>query len=1097
MDIGQPVREAPRIRHPALTEVLATGLFAPDGDFQGFEAALAALSRGGAPERLVGDIWEVFSEAYLLTEPTMQAEEVWPIAVAPDEVLAALNIGRSDRGCDGVMRRRDGVYVAYQAKFRSGREPLTWGELATFVGWSERAGARLVVTNSDAVSEDALSRDRLMTARGADMRPLDPGRMGEIRSLVKGQRSERPRLKPKPHQEEAVADISAGLAMRDRATVTMACGSGKTLVGLWSAAALGADTVLVLLPSLALVRQTLGQWAREQAWGRSFRFLAVCSDDTVAEGDAVAMRQSDLAFPITTDPAEVRRFLEGHEAGSVSVVFSTYQSATRVASGMPLGMRFALGEFDEAHRTAGHAEGAFGFALDDGNLAIQKRLFLTATRRVHSARVKDKVRLLRSMDDEAVYGPVVHELSFRRAADLRIICPYKVLVAVVTRSDVAAAMRGGEVLLDGVAMDPEEVAARIAFGRAVEAHGLSKAITFHRSIRDAADFAADGPLGAGRFLPSGFRLFHVSGRMQAARRDGVLDGFRAARGGAVSNARCLTEGVDLPAVDLVAFMARKESTIDIVQAIGRALRRPPEGEKEIGYVLVPLFIDEEEGEDLEMAVERSDFGQVWEVLRALMDQDASLLDVVDSLRAGRRTSGGGLGGFVEVIGPAIPLDRLRHAIEVRITDQLGDAFERGFAQLERFVARERHARVSTKHVEEGGYRLGAWVNARRTYRNKLTDSQQERLQALPGWTWDVHDERFEIGMRNLETFAARERHALVPGKHNEGEFPLGAWVNTKRTGRAKLPEEQRRRLEAVRGWSWDARVDAFEEAMRHLAAFAARERHSCPPAKHVEGGYPLGRWVSKRRASYERIPQAQRERLEAMPGWSWNPLLDAFEEGFGRLNAFAAREGHARPLASHVEDGFALGNWVIAQRGARERMPDARRARLEALPKWTWDTFASRFEEGFRRLEAFVAREGHARPVASHVEDGVRLGRWVVERRTARAIMPEEQRAKLEALRGWSWDTRKDGFDEGLRRLAAYAARRGDAVVPSSYVDEDGFLLGQWVSIRRKFRERMTQEQRDRLEAVPGWTWRVPDAVRNEMARLGRWASGGDPLRER
>ena len=169
----------------------------------------------------------------------------------------------------------------------------------------------------------------------------------------------------------------------------MACGTGKTLVALWAAERLGVKSVLVLVPSLALVRQTLHEWLKETRWD-NFSYLCVCSDPSVTRGaDNMVVRQSDLDFPVTTDSSVVKEYLSSSSQG-VRVIFSTYQSAQVVAEGIPKGASFDLGLFDEAHKTAGREGTRFSFALKDDNLPILKRLFMTATPRHYDVRKKDK-----------------------------------------------------------------------------------------------------------------------------------------------------------------------------------------------------------------------------------------------------------------------------------------------------------------------------------------------------------------------------------------------------------------------------------------------------------------------------------------------------------------------------------------------------------------------------------------------------------------------------------------------------------------------------------------------------------------------------------
>ena len=219
----------------------------------------------------------------------------------------------------------------------------------------------------------------------------------------------------------------------------------------------GCKNLLVLVPSLALVRQLLHEWLKETAWKR-FTFMCVCSDPTVAKGaDDLVVHQADLDFPVTTESVIVSRFL-GKAFDGIKIIFSTYQSAQVVAEGLLVGadgvrQTFDLAIFDEAHKTASREGTRFSFALEDTNLPIRKRLFFTATPRHYDIRKKDKEgdnALVYSMDKPKIYGPVVHTLSFAEAARRGIICDYKVVISVVTSAMVNDhLLQHGKVIVDG------------------------------------------------------------------------------------------------------------------------------------------------------------------------------------------------------------------------------------------------------------------------------------------------------------------------------------------------------------------------------------------------------------------------------------------------------------------------------------------------------------------------------------------------------------------------------------------------------------------------------------------------------------------------
>ena len=463
----------------------------------------------------------------------------------------------------------------------------------------------------------------------------------------------------------------------------MACGTGKTLVALWAAEQARATRVLVLVPSLNLLRQTLHEWAKWTNWGKRFRYLCVCSDARVASGlDEIEIRQEDADFPVRTDPGIVRKFLKS-EGGGVSVVFCTYQSAPVVGKAMKGIQPFDLGIFDEAHKTTGRERTRYGFALKDKNLPTRKRLFLTATPRHYDIRKRDKDGdfAVASMDDESIYGRVAHRLTFAQAAEQKIIVPYKVVISVVDSEMIDNALLDqSEVPINGDPVRAKWVAHQIALKRAVEEHDLRRIITFHSSIKAAAAFASADSEGIGIHLPA-FERFHVSGEQPTAERDEKMVEFARVQRGVITNARCLTEGVDVPSVDMVAFMNPRRSRVDIVQAVGRAMRTSG-GNKTCGYVLVPLFLESRKGETLTEALERSDFDEIAQVLNAMRDDDEELSDIIQALTIEKGKTGGfdesRLRDKIEVLAPQIQLRELAASIRTLLVNELGATWDERF-----------------------------------------------------------------------------------------------------------------------------------------------------------------------------------------------------------------------------------------------------------------------------------------------------------------------------------------------------------------------------------------------------------------------------------
>jgi predicted helicase len=833
----------PNALHTKASHWIRQGLFDELQSFEAFETRVNKI----VEEKDRGDIFEIFVEGYLATQTINQCVKHWVVGDIPLSLRERYNLPNDPTGIDGIYETHDSSHVAYQVKYRQ-KEQLTFAEVAPFLGITEKFADRVIFTNAARLSHKAVVRTRWVSAD--IFRALSSDALSGIEAWLKVKPVPIVKAKPDPsYQVQALADIKKTLAQHDKATAVMACGTGKTLIALWAAEQEAPKTVLVLVPSLTLLQQTLLEWSEQTKWCSSFSYLCVCSDPTVGlTNDELNIDKAEVGFRIDTDPAIVRRFLE-RQTTDTKVVFSTYHSSPVVGDGARGLPPFDLGIFDEAHKTIGLAGSAFGYALSEDNINIKQRLFLTATPRHIDIRHRDKEGDFRiySMDDETVYGPRAHTLSFGAAANKGIICRYKVIISLIDKGMVDDFTRKNGITL----VEHDEISARwmanlIAVQQAIKKVDAKKIISFHSRIRLANEFASNEPRGIAYHLPD-YELRHVNGGQSGGERGEIIRSFASAPKALLTNARCLTEGINIPAVDMVAFIDPRQSKVDITQAVGRAMRKPRgPTTKPVGYVVVPVFAGIGEKDNLDDAIKSTKFDAVVDVLNALQEHDEELIDIIREIRerkgADEPFNPRRLNEKVEVIGPRVDLDRLTTSIEVEIADRIGSSWDEWFGLLIRFKARERHCRVSLNHIESG-YKLGSWVSNQRANREKMPAARRRRLDEI-GFMWSPHEDDWEENFAALKVYRLSTGHCLVPARHEQEGFPLGTWVRIQRRFSDSMSADRRKRLKEI-GFVWDVLEAEWEEGFAALTKFKASKGHCRVPWQYKDGTFNLGQMGKK------------------------------------------------------------------------------------------------------------------------------------------------------------------------------------------------------------------------------------------------------------
>lgn len=754
----------------------------------------------------------------------------------------------------------------------------------------------------------------------------------------------------RPHQQAAVDQANSHLSEHDRVTVVMPCGTGKTLVGQRIAqeqARHGRSAILVLVPTRPLLKQTMRAWMRHSP--RPLRPFVFC-DDTIGPEENIQAPVSTSARALATWTQRALGDITG-PGGPQIVVFATYTSSPRIAQAH---QEFGLPAFhsvvaDEAHCCAGKFDAAFATVVDDSKIWAAVRIFLTATPRVR--RSADSTAWC--MDDPRAFGPIVAPMGVKQAIDARLLSDYVVAVVAITDADVRAAITDGQlpVQVGGKALPGAQVATQLALSTAAKTYGLRRVMVFHNTVAASKDFTATLSEVIGQDLP-GLMSMHVDGSTTPAHRAqrlSVLAEPGPDRWAVLSNVRCLGQGIDIPAIDAVAFASPRSSAIDITQCIGRALRLDP-GREDPAVIVLPVFVDS--AGDLVQQVKSSKFRHVYRVLLALADHDTQLAAELTPRTGGRGSRREGRGGgrerFVVLDAAGAPAaGEVRDALAIRALRMMTPGWDHGYEQLTVYVEAHGHARVPLNYVTKDGFPLGLWVRGNRNRRGQLAEHQVAKLTEFAGWAWNAHEAAWADAFERLQAFCVEHGHANVPvGYQSPDGFCLAQWVAAQRSEGRKgtLSGDRRAALNSV-GFTFapmdDRRAARLSAGVAALARFRREHGHSSPSQNYVAAdGFPLGVFCHSMRRRYFSGSLSPEEIgvLEAEPGWAWDVLEARWQAGLGELREFHQSFGHVHVPRSYVSpSGEPLGKWLHNQRylGRTKSLAAHRRSALEELdPQW-------------------------------------------------------------------------------------------------------------------------------------------------------------------
>lgn len=749
----------------------------------------------------------------------------------------------------------------------------------------------------------------------------------------------------RPHQREAVEAITGAFTRGERrATMVSACGTGKTFTAAETARRLApSGTVLVAVPTLALLTQTIQRWRQA---GRTGLALGVSSLDQRRSGLAASEAIS------TNDPARI-----AHEMSATpgpATVFVTYGSLHLIRQAHHHGMpAWDLLIIDEAHRTCMRAREGWGTVHDDDALPAKQRLYMTATPRIWNTPAPSNMLAPlfedapdATMDRVDLFGPVVYRLGMAEAIERGILADYRVVMPIIGDED----LRG--ILTANPAHSAHHnglrtAALHVAVLRAIRDHDLRRLLVFHNRIGAAHAFAHALPTTAAE-TDDDLRIpdlwsYAIDSRQKLSHRRDLLHAFAAtSRPAVLNNVRVLNEGVDIPTIDSVAFAAARNSVIDAIQAIGRALRQQPGAGKK-ATLIIPVYLPD--GASAHEVLRTSEFGGLWQILQALRAHDNTFLD-----RVAMPHSSGPSGKPARAVHHHLPERALEVALALGLeitlpaTGDWDEALDSAIAYQQRYG----HLDVPADYHDTDGFALGEWLGNQRLRRiaGRLDTAQCQDLNDL-GMLWATPADDYTRMLTHVRDWAGQHGHLAVPQDAAQAGHRIGRWlVECRRKAKSgRLPDALDEALRDIDPW-WNP---PFPVSWRrtYAAAKAHMEAHGTdyvPDTYKNEDGVPLGGWFSRQRNNFTTLHPAQVQllldiRITPAPhslyrGEYGGERREEFLAYLFASRAYLARAGHLRVPRRHKEELWNgtlvnLGSWIHKIRKNPEKLTEEERTALD------------------------------------------------------------------------------------------------------------------------------------------------------------------------
>ena len=820
-----------------------------------------------------GDKFEIFVKLFLETDPTFKKifkkiyfYEKWEYKWGP-----------VDLGTDLIGETHDNKIWAIQAKCHKPEYSIKKEDIDSFLSDSNRKNVnnRLLIATTNKISNNGYQ-----TIHGQE-KPVRLFLLKDFKNInslnfdyFSKTKKDKIKIKePRPYQRKILKLINQGFKKNNKGKVFLPCGTGKTLIALWTNENIKSNLTIVFVPSISLISQTVTEWSQNST--QQFNFICICSDKTVVNKDELNESVIDTFLPSTTNKEDIKNFLK---IKGKKVIFCTYQSSLVLSKALKDNY-IDLIICDEAHRCAGMHDSFYTIPLKDKYFKSKFKIFFTATKKIYSDKIKKsfKANNLISYDMESeVFGNLFYEMKFSEAIKMKLLSDYDVVIlGFKDPKNLKLFSERKLVKLDKKnKTDVGTLTAHLSIIKSIKKYSLRKVITFHSKVENAKSFALDFPKICS-WLPEkdllDIRIWskHINGMQKSHVREDllqILGGRKMNEFSMITNARCLSEGIDVPSVNGIVYVEPKQSHIDIIQSVGRAIRKNNNNKK--SKIIIPINISNSNDPDIEF--QNTSYEKVWNVLKALKSHDDDLKEEIDDFRSNLGQKKTNI-KFKKIIFdlPEEINKSFVDSFKVKLIKQTSDNFYEFVTEVKNYEKKNGDCCVPQKYMSNN-IKVGKLVAYYRGKGSKkrLSAEKYSTLDNINGWVWNEIDARWYNFFNLAKDYLNKNNLDNVKQDVVYKGYNIGSWIskqrdlynkikdgktNYERNGKKAIVDvdsftKKLSSFNSIPNWKWSF-PNKWEMHFNAVKEYLTTKKIETLTTKVVFKGLKIGDWVRMQRES--------------------------------------------------------------------------------------------------------------------------------------------------------------------------------------------------------------------------------------------------------